>query len=69
MYDIARGHYVLVVNVPMFFEAKTTVTNDENTYGNLVEVDLIPSATDAEVTITLTKVNDRWLNDTTHNFS
>ena len=69
LYDIARGHYVLVVNVPMFFEAKTTVTNDENTYGNVVEVDLIPSATDAEVTITLTKVNDRWQNDTTHNFS
>ena len=41
----------------------------EETYGNKVEIDLIPTATDAEVTVTLTKVNDRWLNDTTHNFS
>ena len=53
----------------MFHTVTTSIPDVEETYGNKVEIDLIPTATDAEVTVTLTKVNDRWLNDTTHNFS
>ena len=68
LYDIARGHYVLIVNPPMFYNCYMQVLDGEKVETNKMEFDLIPTATDTEITVTITKVNDRWLNDSNNNF-
>ena len=73
LYDITRGHYVLVINPPMFYEPTLHLIGRENEIvdtgvGKKLEFDLLPTSTDATINVTITKVNERWLNDSSHNY-
>ena len=41
----------------------------EEVAGKKIYFDLLPTSTDAEINVTITKVNERWLNDSSHNYS
>ena len=72
LYDIARGDYVLIVNPPMYYDVYTRYdeesTEEDNVLGVSTTFSLIPTATDAYITVTINKSHDRWLNDSNHNF-
>ena len=78
LYDISRGHYVLIVNPPMYYDPTIQLIDSKNSTpespvvieqvaGKKYEFDLLPTSTDAELTVVITKTNERWLNDSSHN--
>ena len=64
---------MLVINPPMFYEPTLHLIGRENEIvdtgvGKKLEFDLLPTSTDATINVTITKVNERWLNDSSHNY-
>ena len=69
LYNIARGRYIVLANVPMFHTPYMQIFDGEVVQTDYVEVELTPTSSDATITITLTKTNERWLNDSANNYS